>query len=275
MHGHEDDQNWYENSRPATQEEMEWVRLWVAFLNLSDRNQWIDEVKHYFGEATGDFEIWWAEHSDLFRMEKEPQVAEVTTDEEYQAWKVDALDKKDLESSGVIIVAVPLYATKETLRTSFEELLKKYHVGRAGRPDLVSDQGNVFNFYDKPDTVMLSKILAVYQVYMDEQGKPKENRMKLWQIEEAVSKTTPLLDKKGYLWKVDEMITNNEVIKTSEQRKRSQNTVVRKYINYAEEILANVVLGCFPVYDGSKPSAKYQTKIARETAALIEQGYSI
>lgn len=267
-----DDLYWTRNGRPHTEDEVEWYRFWIEFLNLSDRQKWTVEVENFFGDVSGDFDDWWTEHSHLFRIEKEPCVTEIVSDEDYKTWKIDALDKNELEYSGVIIVAVPLYATKATLRTTFEELLTKYHAPKAGRPEFVADQGNDFNFYDRPNKEVLGKILAIYKIYLADQENPKQSRMKLWQIEEEVSKTTQLIDKTGpdaeYIWQVDEIVTKDQVIKTSELRKRSQNTTVRKYLNYAEEILENVVLGCFPVYDGSKPSAKHQTKLDREIAGL-------
>lgn len=273
----EDDDYWKRNGRPHTEDEVGWYRLWFEFLNLSDRDQWTAEVTAFFGDVSGDFDGWWADHKHFFRVEKEPTVEEITTDEEYEMWKIGAIDKENLDLSGSIIVAVPLYTSKAALRTSFEELLTKYHAGAAGRPSFVSDQGNLFNFYDRPDANVLNKILAVYKVYIDDLSKPKQDRMKLWQIEEEASKTVELIDKTSpkadYIWKVDEIVTNNEVTNTSELRRRSQSTTVRKYINYGEELLKNVVLGRFPVYDGSEASAKYQTKLSSETAILLKQGY--
>jgi hypothetical protein len=251
----EDNDYWKRNGRPHTEEEVGWYRLWFEFLNLSDREKWTAEVTEFFGDVSGDFDDWWAEHKHLFRVENEPTVEEITTDEEYEMWKIGALDKDHLDWSGSIIVAVPLYTSKAALRASFEELLTKYHTGSAGRPSFVSDQGNLFNFYDRPDANVLNKILAVYKVFVADQSKPKQDRMKLWQIEEEASKTVELIDKTSpkadYIWQVAELVTNNEVINTTELRRRSQNTTVRKYINLAEEILENVVLGCFPVTDGS------------------------
>jgi hypothetical protein len=266
MNGHDDDHDWERNSRQPTESELEWFKLWFEFLNLSNRQHWTEDVISHFGDTSCSFEKWWSTHSYLFRIEKEPVVTEITSDEEYFSWKADLVDKDELEWSGSLIVAIPLYTTKEALRNSFEELLKKYHVGKAGRPDFIADQGNVFNFYDRPDTEVLNKILAVYKLYSAQQKKHKDDRMKLWEIEEFFNLIDKTSEKAHDIWKYKEIITVDEVIDTAEPRRRSQKSTVRKYINYAEQILENVALGCFPVYDGSKPSARHQTKLARQSA---------
>lgn len=266
------------DGREHTEEEVEWFRLWFEFLKLSDRDKWTKEVKDYFGDISCGFEDWWVRHRQDFVFESDLPigVTEITTDEEYEEWKGVALDKDYLGDNGALIVAVPLWASKESLRNSFEELLKKYHSASVGRPDnFVANQGNIFNFYDSPDTTVLKKILAVYKVYQAEQKKSDKNQMALWEIEEESSKTVELIVKTGpkaeYIWQIKDSGKPDDDKMADEQRKKSQSSTVSKYIKQAEEILENIVLGCFPVYDGSTPTAKYQTKLDRKLAGLLKK----
>jgi len=271
---------WQDKSagREHTEEEVEWFRLWFEFLKLSDRNKWTKEVKDCFGNLSCGFENWWEEHRQDFVFESDlPQgVTEITSDEEYREWESVYLDKDCVNDNGALIVAVPLWASKESLRSSFEALLKKYHLASAGRPDdFVANQGYIFNLYDKPDTSVLKKILAVYKVYQAEQKKSDKNRMALWEIEEESSKTVELIVKTGpkaeYIWQIKDSGKPDDDKMADEQRKKSQSSTVSKYIKQAEEILENIVLGCFPVYDGSTPSAQYQTKLDRRLAGLLKK----
>lgn len=241
---------WEQHGRPHTDEEVAWYRLWFEFLKLSDRKKWSDAVAHDFGDVSCEFEEWWPEHSYLFRQMEHFTVEEVITDHDFQVYKDDGSMP---EAPAVIILAVNLYEPKAALRSAFEEILTKHHQGSAGRPKF-DDWGDIYAFHSRPDTDMLNKILAVYRVYSADQQKPAKARMKLWQIEEVVSETTPLIDKTStkttYNW-----IAKDIDASIIEKRRRSQLTTVKKYLHYAEEIFENVVVGKFPVYSVSKPKA--------------------
>jgi hypothetical protein len=263
-----------QNGREHTEEEVEWFRLWFEFLKLSDREKWTEDVEDYFGDLACSFDNWWVKHRQHFIMEGDPDIVEITSNEEYKNWEYNVLDKNDIEGSGYLILAVPFFGKKDVIRASFEELIKKYHIGVAGRPDFIADQGNVFNFYDRPDTKVLKKILTVYKIYLAEQKKSEDDRMPLWQIEEEASKTIQLInkgDKATYDWKVKGSGKLDDDHQADERRKRSQSSTVSKYIKQAEEILVNITLGCFPVYDGSTPSAEYQFKFNRERPVLAQR----
>jgi len=236
---------WAQHGRAHTDEEMAWYRLWFEFLKLrgGDRAKWSAEVAQDFGDVSGEFDQWWPDHRHLFRQLKHFTIEEVITDEDFQVYKDDGSMP---DEPGAIILAVNLYEPKAALRAAFEEILSKHHKGSAGRPKF-DDWGDVYAFAARPDTDMLNKILAVYRLYSEDQKRPEKERMTLWQIEEKVSEKTPLIDKtsekRTFIWKDepgDPMLT--------EQRRRSQLTTVKKYLNYAEEILDNVVIGKFPVY---------------------------
>jgi len=241
---------WEQHGRAHTPEEIEGFKLWFEFLKLSDQQRWSEGVSDYFGVLPDSFESWWPDHAYLFRTIKLPVVEEIESVEQFKAVLEARPSPGD---TGMLVLAVSLYQTKKELRAAFEEMLSKYHPGNAGRPEF-DTFGDYFSFDARPDTGMLQKILAVYRVYAENQKKPEKVRMKLWQIEEEVSKTTPLIVKAGesaeYIWKTKDV--DASII---ESRRRSQHTTVRKYLNYAEEILENVVIGKFPVYTVGKSKA--------------------
>jgi len=237
---------WEQHARPHTDEEMVWFRLWFEFLQESDEQNWSDSVAHHFGDLSGEFDEWWPEHSYLFREMKNFIMEEIISDDDFQAYKDDGSMPED---PGAIILAFNPYEKISTLRSAFDELLAKHHKGVTGRPKFESN-GDIYAFKNRPDTDMLNKILAVYRMYSADQKKPKKEQMTLWQIEEEVSKTTPLIDKTGpkatYIWTTKDIDAN-----IIESRRRSQHTTVSKYLKYADQILENVVVGKFPVYDQS------------------------
>jgi hypothetical protein len=233
-----------EGFRRFKPEEIEWYRLWFEFLKLSDHSKWSKEVKNGFGDIDEklDFEAWWPDHKYLFH-KLDIFTIDVIPTEDYLHGYYDGKDGKLGDSPDVVGLVVNMGAKKQDLRDAFEKILVKYHQGRLAFEDFDA-VGDVYDLYQKPDIEMLRKILAVYRAYKDNLAKPDKDRKPLWQIEEEVSKEIPLIDKgKATLWKISDDDPNYV-----ESRRRSQHTTVRKYVNYAEEILANVVVGKFPVY---------------------------
>ena len=234
--------------REFTQYEERAVELWYEFLKLSDPILWSGDVAHNFGDLSGSFEEWWPSHKHLFRELKKHSIDEVLTESDFEFFSSFRPSPKD---PGCMVFGIWMDRTKGELRLAFEDLLTKYHKGNLGRQKFHS-VGDYYSFEFRPDNVMLNKILAVYKIYSTDQKTPKKDRMPLWKIEEVVSKSTPLIlkagDKAEYLWtRTDKSSKELEVL-----RKKSQHNTVRKYINYAEEILKNVVIGKFPVYNVSK-----------------------
>ena len=238
---------WAQYGREHTQEELEGFKLWFEFLEISDRGKWSESVTKHFGELPSAFEEWWPDHAYLFRTLKLPVIEEIETVAQFNL----VLEARPSPGDpGMLALAVSLYQTKKELRTAFEEILSKYHPGNAGRPEFETF-GDYLQFANRPDIAMLKKILEVYRVYAEDLKKPEKERMKLWKIEEVVSEKTPLIVKTGnsaeYIWKTKDVDAS-----ILERRRRSQLTTVKKYLNYAEEILNNVVVGKFPVYNVSK-----------------------
>jgi hypothetical protein len=243
--------------RDCNAQELEWFKLWYEFLKLSPRRAWSKKVVEYFGDVSGTFEDWLPSHKYLFRMIQPVLIDEVESIEDYDECSFNFGDP-GCKSVDTAILFVRFFAgTKKDLRDAFEELLTKYHDGRVGAPDFTAES-EYLGFMNKPDTEMLKKILAVYQAYSADQKKPKSEQMALWQIEEEVSKTTPLINKQHASWIWD---PKNKEPAYELQRRKSQHATVRKYLNYAEEILAHVVKNDFPVYNVGKPRSVTGSKV--------------
>lgn len=238
---------WGREYREFTGYELKAYKLWFEFLKLSDRQAWSEDIAESFGDLLGNFEVWWTEHNYLFQKPTLPKIDEVLTDQQFQSYSDSRPSEGD---SGILVLAVWMFQTKKDLRAAFEEILAKYHQGDAGRPEF-DTFGEYYSFEARPDVEMMEKILAVYKVYLADQQSPEKDRMTLWQIEEEASKTKQIIDKTSksaeYNWTVKDV--DSFII---EKRRKSQHTTVRKYLNYAEEILENVVIGKFPVYNVSK-----------------------
>lgn len=235
------DPDWF---RDFTDEELGWYRYWFEFLKLSDSIKWTTQVRKDFGDISDDltFEEWWMDHKHLFHKLDDFTLMVMPRDD-FIVGDYDGPDGTLGSQPDVVGIVVNMYAKKQDLRDAFENILDQYHKGRVAFTDL-EGVGDVYNLAQRPDAAMLEKILAVYLAYESNQSLPENDRKPLWQIEEDVSKTTPLIDKtKGNLWRIDSNDPSH-----IESRRRSQHTTVRKYVNYAEEILANVVTGKFPVY---------------------------
>ena len=230
--------------RNHTEDELNGFRLWYEFLKLSNKAHWSSDVARYFGDLSPNFDDWWQKHSYLFEILELRTIDEVVTHNDFESY-IDARPSEG--DSGVVVLAVWMNKSKRELREAFEEILSKYHLGKVGKQEFET-YGEFFQFAARPDVNMLEKILAVYKVYLEDMKKQKKDRMKLWQIEEEVSKTTPLIDKTSesaeYIWKVRHIDST-----VTERRRRSQLTTVKKYINYAEQILHYVAVGKFPVYN--------------------------
>jgi len=245
----DDDDDYSDFFREFTTQEVEWCRLWFEFWKLSDQEKRSNDVANHFGDTTCDFETWWPEHEYLFLKADLPTVDVILKESKFRRC-LQAYPSPG--EPGMLALGVSLYATKKELRAAFDEILAKYHPGAAGRPQF-DGWGDCYSFYARPDEVMLRKILQVYCVYSEDQQKPKKDQMPLWKIEETIG----LIVKEGksaeYIWKTEDV--DASVI---ESRRRSQHATIRKYLNYAEEILANVAVGKFPVYTVGK--AKVSTR---------------
>jgi hypothetical protein len=235
-----DDFDW----REFTEEDVEWYRLWFEFLKISDKTKWSDDVAcnfdiDYLKDDLCTFDAWWPEHKYLFRKLEQPTIDVMTSGQSCVA------DDWSPEDSGSVALLVHMWATKIELRKAFEEILKKYHKGKPGRPEFIDD-GDFYNLYARPDTDMLKKTLAVYKAFK----KPENKGMVLWQIEEEASKEIPLIDKTSksatYYWKLPESGVDQYIL---ENRRKSQCSTVKRYLKCAEDILKNVVEGRFPVYE--------------------------
>lgn len=244
-----DDLDW----REINENEIEWYRLWFEFLKLSDKKKWSNYVASvidadYFKDTSCTFEGWWPSHRYLFRKLPHSTIDVITSVEDYLACKDDYdVDGDSLSDFPVTVaLSVHMWAKKADLRAAFDEILKKYHKGKKGKPKF-DELGYHFSLYTRPDTDMLKKTLAVYRA----KNKPENAEMSNWQIEEEASREFLIIDKTQNLslstfkWNQPLSAVSQDII---DKRRNYQCSLVIRYLKCAEEILGNVVKGRFPVY---------------------------
>lgn len=234
------DEWWERYGRENTVEEMEAYKLWFEFLKLSDKNKWTTEVIETFEDVSGSFEEWWPAHSYLFRKMADLRVKELITDEDFQTVKDNPSCD---EYPGIMGISIPLWLPKDDLLKQIKTLISKYHKTKIGRPEF-DGVADVCKLDRKPDNSLLNKALIIYKMHTINQAKAIADQLDYWEIEEEASKIIPIMGKESTLAK----LALNDPTKYETQRRNSQRTTVQKYIRIAEEILANVVLGDFPVY---------------------------
>ena len=229
--------------RDFTSYEVEAFSYWFRFLQLTDKASWSDNVTHDFGVLNVNFEDWWSDHNYLFEIIRFRTIDFVNSVEDFEAVPITPPSKGD---PGVIVLAVWMNQTKKDLRKAFNTILANHHQSSSGKP-IPETIGEFYQLAVMPDLNFLNKVLEVYKCFTKDQMLPLDWQMNLWEIEEEVSKTIPLIDKTS---KFAEVIwqDKNPTPDILEARRKSQCNTVQKYLIYANSILANVVNGKFPIY---------------------------
>lgn len=229
--------------RDFTHHEIEAFSYWFRFLQLTEKSSWSDNVTHDFGDLNVSFDEWWNDHNYLFEIVRFRTIDIVNSIDDFKAVPITPPSKDD---PGVIVLAVWMNQTKKDLRKAFNTILANHHQSSSGKP-IPETIGEFYQLAVMPDLKFLNKVLEVYKCYTRDKMLPHDWQMTLWQIEEEVSKTIPLIDKTSEYaesnWKV-----KNPTSDILEARRKSQCNTVQKYLDYADSILANVVNGKFPIY---------------------------
>ena len=229
--------------RDFTFEEMQAYSFWYRFLQITDKNLWSEEVRNDFGDLSVGFPEWWFGHNHLFENVRLRTIDVINSVDDFESVAIGKLTEDD---PGVVVLAVWMYQTKKDLRHAFEEILSKLHQSKPGKPkrEILSE---FYSLKILPDLDFLKKTLAVYECFSENKFNPVNKKLTLWQIEEEVSKTVPLIDKlSDYAeanWK-DKKPSSDIIL----ARRKSQTNTVKKYLKYANSILSNVVKGEFPIY---------------------------
>ena len=189
-----------------------------------------------FGDVREDnFHKWWTENqrgAELFA--EQPltvKFGELATAADWQPhW-----DKET-----VLVVAVPLSMSKRALKGAFAKLLDSRHTGnKSGRPSMAKLKEVSTARYKLEHNYTVSGLLtalAVYDLWVENQTKPKAERLTLWEIGKALNINKSAIKDAESQSSADRLVGRNVLGAT-----------VSRYVKQARAMIENTAAGKFPV----------------------------
>jgi hypothetical protein len=189
-----------------------------------------------FGDVRNDnFHKWWTEGERGVNLFAEPPLSvkfgELETVADWQPhW----------DKAAVMVVAVPLTVSKRALKGAFTQLLDSRHTGnKSGRPSLAKLKKISTANYKLEHNYTISGLmttLAVYDLWVENQKRPKAEKLTLWEIGKALN-------------------VNAKAIKRAEsklpyERLDGRNVLgatVSRYVKQARAMIENTSTGKFPL----------------------------
>lgn len=190
------------------------------------------ELYRDFGDVREeDFHKWWTADERGARLfgEKrlEVRLSELGSAAEWSAsW----------QAAEVLVVAVPLRVSKRSLRAQFNKLLDERHMGKQGRPALAQQMSTARYPLTRNYTIAnLSTMLAVYDLWLLNGSRSKEDKLTLWQI--------------GCELRINPKAAKDAVSQFSHDRLVGRNNLgaaVSRYVKQAQGVIAGLGVGIFP-----------------------------
>lgn len=189
-----------------------------------------------FGDVREDnFHKWWTENqrgAELFA--EQPltvKFGELDTAADWQPhW-----DKET-----VLVVAVPLSMSKRALKGAFAKLLDSRHTGnKSGRPSMAKLKEVSTARYKLEHNYTVSGLLtalAVYDLWVENQTKPKAERLTLWEIGNALNINKSAIRDAESSSNADRLVGRNVLGAT-----------VSRYVKQARAMIENTAAGKFPL----------------------------
>jgi hypothetical protein len=189
-----------------------------------------------FGDIREDnFHKWWTENqrgATLFA--EQPLTVKFGELKQADEWQ------PHWDSEAVMVIAVPLSMSKRSLKGAFARLLDNRHIGsKSGRPSLAKLKTVSTARYKLEHNYTISGLLttlAVYDLWLENQTKPKAEKLALWEIGKALN-----INKKA--------ITRAES-KLAYERLDGRNVLgatVSRYVKQAKAMIENAAVGKFPL----------------------------
>lgn len=215
-----------------------YLRRSTAYLACCERHGsgGLHELYKDFGDVrTDDFHQWWSEGNrggSLFgEMQLEIKFGELATVDEWKSsWTRDQ----------ALIVAVPLSVSKRKLKSEFAKLLESRHAAsKSGRPSLAELKKTSTAKYklERNYTIAaLSTTLSVYDLWLENQNKPKTERLTLWQVGKALNINKQAIQDAESKAAADRLVGRNLLGAT-----------VGRYVKQAKSMIANTEKGRFPL----------------------------
>jgi hypothetical protein len=188
-----------------------------------------------FGDVRNDnFHKWWAEGDrgvNLFAEQPlSVKLGELSTVADWQPhW----------DKAAVMVVAVPLTMSKRALKGAFAKLLDSRHTGnKSGRPSLAKLKNVSTAHYQLEHNYTISGLmtaLAVYDLWAENQTRPKAERLTLWAIGKALNINKAAIKDAESSSSADRLVGRNVLGAT-----------VSRYIKQARAMIENTASGKFP-----------------------------
>jgi hypothetical protein len=144
------------------------------------------------------------------------------------------------DNSAVMVVAVPLSMSKRALKGAFAKLLDSRHTGnKSGRPSMAKLKEVSTARYKLEHNYTISGLmtaLAVYDLWLDNQSKPKAERLTLWEI--------------GKVLNINARAIKLAESKLAYERLDGRNVLgatVSRYVKQARVMIVNSASGKFPI----------------------------
>ena len=189
-----------------------------------------------FGDVREDnFHKWWTENQRGAELFAEQPLAvkfgELATAADWQPhW-----DKET-----VLVVAVPLSMSKRAIKGAFAKLLDSRHAGnKSGRPSMAKLKEVSTARYKLEHNYTVSGLLtalAVYDLWVENQTKPKAERLTLWEIGKALNINKSAIKDAESSSTADRLVGRNVLGAT-----------VSRYVKQARAMIENTAAGKFPL----------------------------
>lgn len=189
-----------------------------------------------FGDIREDnFHKWWTENQRGAELFAEQPLAvkfgELSTTADWQPhW----------DKNAVMVVAVPLSMSKRALKGAFARMLESRHTGKkSGRPSMAKLKEVSTARYKLEHNYTVSGLLtalAVYDLWVENQTKPKAERLTLWEIGKALNINKPAIRDAGSSSNADRLMGRNVLAAT-----------VSRYVKQARVMIENTAAGKFPL----------------------------
>ena len=186
-----------------------------------------------FGDVREEnFHAWWTGDQRGVRLfaEKplELHLMELTSKTEWD---------EEWNSEQVLVLAIPLRVSKRRLKGQFAKMLERRHMGKQGRPAIAKQASTARYKLARNYTIPnLQTMLAVYDLWKDNQQRNGKDKLKLWEI--------------GMALKLNKDAIKDAQSQFSENRLLGRNVLaatVSRYVKQATAIIANTAKGQFPL----------------------------
>lgn len=189
-----------------------------------------------FGDVRDDnFHKWWTDKqrgAELF--------AEAPLSVKFGELGAAAEWQPHWDKDTVLVVAVPLTMSKRALKGAFAKLLDSRHTGnKSGRPSMATLKEVSTARYKLEHNYTVSGLmtaLAVYDLWVEEQAKPKAERLTLWEIGKALNINKPAIKDAESNSTADRLVGRNVLGAT-----------VSRYVKQTRAMIENTAVGKFPL----------------------------